>query len=129
MAAKKNTAKKKPKTPADCVSPEGSMRLDDVSRLTLLRWDAETRAAERELVVQKAALSAYLKSIDPQGHIGRQQAGIAAVEGALQKARAEYAAALSRAEAKLGVLMRDYSYDDESGLLHKNVEDTTTKGK
>jgi hypothetical protein len=115
MAVKKT---RKLKTPPENISPEGSLMIDDVTRLTLLRWDAEGRAAHNEMVVRQKELAEFIKQVDPQGRVHHLQAQISALLTKKGEAKTEYESLIRRTGEKLHIEMAGASFDEQTGIVH-----------
>jgi hypothetical protein len=136
MAARKKL-KVAPKTvrkngvvvPAENISPEGSLRIDDLTRLKLLRLDAEGRAAHSEMVMTQKELAEYLKGIDPAGRIFQLQKHIQALELKKNDMKTQFETLIKETGELLKVDMSKISYDDESGVIHFPPAETPLKGE
>ena len=123
-------SKSKVKAPKDCLSMHGTLKIDDLSRMTLLRWEAQMQAYQSDILNRNIALNAFIKSVDPSGQISKQQQAITATQAELVRARTAYEDARGSIEKKLGIDLRDYSFDTESGVLHEiPVEKTPNEKK
>jgi hypothetical protein len=126
MAAKKGPAPKtyakhprvKISTPKENISSEGSLKIDDLTRLNLLRLDAEGRAAHQEMLMTQRELNDYLKGVDPAGHIFRLQKHIEAMLSKKTEMKNQFEALIKATGEKLQVDMTQISYDDETGIIH-----------
>lgn len=114
----KSPKKSVSKVPSENVSSEGTLRIDDLTRLQLLRLDAEGRAAHNEMLLTQKELTDYLKGIDPAGHIFRLQGHIKALDQKKIDMKTQFEKLIKETGEKLKVDMSKISYDDESGVIH-----------
>jgi hypothetical protein len=110
---------KKLKTPLANVSEGGSLKLDDLTRMNLLRLQAEQRDALSSLRLESLTLNAYLQKIDPQGTIRLLQTKLAQLQNRAEQLKVEYNTALVEIGNRLKIDMKNYSFDDVSGLLNE----------
>lgn len=116
-STKKKTSKKVDPTN---ISHEGTLKLSDILRLTLLRYEAEVRASDGEIRLHVGSLESYIKSIDPEGKITKMQSEIQALVHNRDLIKKKYQDTLKEIESELGISMSDFSFDTETGILHKN---------
>ena len=98
---------------------ESILRLDPVTRLSLCRFEAEVRAARHQMEAQKAQMSQYLATIDKEGLVVKLQASIYAHMQQAMVMQARYDQISKQVEADLKIVLANYSFDDESGVLHE----------
>ena len=103
----------------ETVSHMGTLRLSDVTRLTLLHLDAEVRVADGEIVIHATSLNAFIKSIDPEGRIVKMQTELQALVQRRDQMKNRYKDTVKEAGIQLGVTMSDYSFDEGTGILHQ----------
>jgi len=110
------------KVSPECISAEGSLKVDDLSLARLLRYDAEGRASRSEIRNLQMNLIAYKKQVDPEGVINKLQNDISAQEQRLQKYKTEYNSLKEALSRKLGLDFNKVSYDDETGVIYETPE-------
>lgn len=115
---KKTTKTSSKKNRAD----SGILKIDSDVRLNLLHLDAEVRAARNQFTMEQMKLGQYIQSIDKDGIIMKSQAALQATAQNMQVMEARYSNLRNEVEAKLGINLREYSFDDETGVLHKHPE-------
>lgn len=94
------------------------LRLTDVVRLTLCRYEAEVRAARHQLAAEQAQLREYVAVLDKDGVIAKRQAIIYTLLHQVSEMQARYDKTRQEVEKDLKINLKEYSFDDESGLLH-----------
>ena len=96
------------------------LKLDNETRLNLCRFEAEVRAARNQFTLEQMRLGEYIKSIDKDGIIAKSQATLQATALHMATMEARYNSLRQEVEEKLGIALREYSFDDETGTLHKH---------
>jgi hypothetical protein len=104
------------------------IKLDDMTRMNLCRLDAEVRAARNQFMLQQMQLAEHIRSIDKDGKLAGMQAGLHATAMHMQEMEARYNGVRQEVEQKMGILLREYSFDDETGILHK-IQPTAPKSE
>jgi Xaa-Pro aminopeptidase len=94
------------------------LKLDDLTRLRLLRAQAEINNAQTRMTLAMEALKAKLKEIDPEGVLARLQTDAAAQQKVLDRFLNEYNQIYGEIKTKLGIDLKQYGFDDETGVLH-----------
>lgn len=106
----------------------GELKLDDLTRMNLLRLDSNVKASQALLQLQQLKLRDYILKIDKDGVVFTMQADLLALGQQLQVQEADYRAASQKVEEELGIKLKDYSFDETSGTLHKhNPAEATQK--
>ena len=105
--------------PAPIPTEAATLQLDAVTRLTLCRYEAEVRAARHQMAAEQAQLAQYLAKIDKEGYVAQKQATIYGLIQQVSAMQARYDQAAQQVEQDLHIHLKDYSFDDESGILHK----------
>ncbi len=108
------------KIPQDNISHEGALRLSDLERLKLLRFDAEIRAIDANNTNLAVSLRAYIKQVDPNGIIVQTQNSIDANTKKRTELFHEYEKLREEIGTKLGIDMTKVSFDDETGVIHEH---------
>lgn len=93
------------------------MKLDDLTRLKLLRYDAEMKSAQSQANMQTTALNAYIKQIDPQGRMLQLQNEVIACRTAYENHSKAYAQLCEEVGKQFKIKMQEYAFDDETGVL------------
>ncbi len=107
---------KKAKKPSN--ETPGSLRLDEITMLRLARADAEMRASSSEVLIKKGVKEGIMRKVDPQDVLKKLDLEIQALTARYHQNQAEYARIRDEAGKKLGIDMKNYSYDDTTGILH-----------
>ena len=97
-----------------------TLKLDNDTRLNLMHLDAEVRAARNQFTMEQMKLAQYIQSIDKDGIIARSQAALQATAQHMGVMEARYSQLRQEVEKKMGINLREYSFDDETGTLHKH---------
>lgn len=98
---------------------EKVMKLDPLTLLKLENALLHKRAVESELRVQQIMRAAYLKQIDPDSKLDQFDESIHKLREEFSMAEESHSQAVRDAEISLKIDMREYSYDDETGILYK----------
>ena len=116
-AAKPAAAKGKAKLKA----PEAVrvLALTTEERLHLRLYESETVRWAAESHVRNQQRDAYLRKIDPEGKLGKMTNESRAVAQKSAEAQKQYQATVKMVEDRLGIVLKDYSFDDVTGALHK----------
>jgi hypothetical protein len=101
-----------------------SMQLTEVEVLKLRLFMTEQERHARQKVISSIQRAAYLKQIDPQDILGQFDKEFAATDAANELAKKQYQAIIEAVESRLQLKLTDYSFDSDTGLLHK-VEQST----
>ena len=117
--AKRIKKSKKLVTPKENVGENGILKLDDLTRMNLLRLQAEQRDAFSSLRLENISLDAYLQKIDPKGMVRLLETKLTQAQQRIDGLKKEYAQVLLDIENKLKIDMKNYSFDDVSGILHE----------
>lgn len=110
------------KLPPENTGPNGEMKIDDMSLQKLCRLEAEVRAGRNQFTLEQLQMANYVASIDKDGVINKMQASLQSLVQQVQTAEAAYNGLRDEIGRKLGINLREYSFDDQSGLLHKHGE-------
>lgn len=108
-AAAKRAAMKEPKV----------LKLTEVELLKVEKLTSQLRACDNEIVLTQATKNAYIQQIDPQGQLGKFDSKIQALKRERMEAEATYKELSSKVNARLGIDLKDYAYDDNTGVLRK----------
>lgn len=92
--------------------------LSDMERLELRALEAEAKLVQFESRALMTQRLEYLLKIDPDGKLAAMDRDIQSLNQQLQQKKQEYASTLKKVERRLGINMVEYSFDDETGLLH-----------
>ena len=90
---------------------------EELFALQLAQFQARAYDAELQLEIIKR--DAYLKQVDPQGQIARMAAFIRGRADEAATAKTAYAEAKKKIEERLKIDLKEWAYDDQTGLLTK----------
>jgi hypothetical protein len=94
------------------------LQLDQITLLKMEKFQAIIRACTSESQNVQALRRALMAKIDPQGHVEKLDSRLVALREESRTNENSYKTLMADVEAKLGIKMSDYSYDDETGALH-----------
>jgi hypothetical protein len=92
-------------------------KLDELTLAKLLRYDAETRAANLEIQLLQKELTDYIVKVDPSGTIGKTHLAISNIVARRCEMKARYDMHLKAAGLKLDIDLTKCSFDDETGII------------
>jgi hypothetical protein len=118
-AAKPAAVKGKGKTKAP--EPVRVLALTMEERLHLRLYESETVRWAAESHVRGQQRDAYLRKVDPEGKLGKMTNEARAVAQKSAEAQKQYQATVKAVEDRLGIVLKDYSFDDVTGALHKQA--------
>lgn len=95
------------------------LKLTESERLNLQRLGAEIRAGDATHKQKQAEADAFIKSIDPEGKYHRLIGDAMTAKVTVQQFVMQNNALVDAVSKRLGINLRDYSYDDETGALHE----------
>lgn len=90
---------------------------DELFALQLAQYQA--RAFEAELQLEIIKRDAYLKQVDPKGQLKAFAAFIRGRSDEAAVAKTAYAEAKKKIEERLKIDLKEWAYDDQTGLLTK----------
>ena len=89
----------------------------EVLRLRLFHSEQERFSRQHTLAaIQKAS---YIKQLDPEGRLAKMDSELQHAASAHQAAQKQYQETLQAAESRLGIKLNDYTFDTDTGILHK----------
>lgn len=88
---------------------------DELHRLQLSQFQARAFEAEQKLEMIKRDI--FLKQVDPDGKLQQMMALIRGRTDEAAQAKAEYAKVVKDIEERLKINLKEYAYDDNTGLL------------
>jgi len=105
------------------------LTLSDLDTQKLARYSLEFELLEQKVAVQRLLRDAFLAKVDPQGVLAKLDAKIQELTRNHHTARQKYTEIRKNIGDSLGIDLSEYSYDDESGVLHiiPKEESTPTK--
>lgn len=121
MAPKKTTAPAKPrktrakKAPANDVP--ASLSLNESERLRLRTYLAEHRRFNVEASMRLLEKQALLRQLDPDSKLALLDQAIRGASESAAKAQQQHNETLAEIEKRLGISIKDFSFNDETGLL------------
>lgn len=77
------------------------------------------RAVKSELILASASRTAFLKEIDPKGQLSKYETSLAKLNAELKDTSDKYTKIVNEIETKFGIILKEYAYDDETGILNK----------
>ena len=95
------------------------LKLTEGERLNLQRLGAEIRAGNLQHALKQAEADAYIKGIDPEGKYHRLIGDAMTAKVTVQQFVLQNNALVEAVSNRLGINLRKFSYDDESGVLHE----------
>ena len=105
-------------TPAALRSDQDTYKLDDVTRMNLMRIQAEMESAESKFNLEKMILQQYVAQIDKEGKIRGFEMNLMVHQQKLRALHEEYKVQIKDVEAKYNIDMTKCSFDDKSGIIH-----------
>jgi hypothetical protein len=95
------------------------LQLDSDTRLNFCRLEAEVRASKNQLTMEQMKLTQLIKDLDKEGVIAKSQVAVYESAKQLHLMEAKYFELKKDIEKKLNIELKDYGFDDETGILHK----------
>lgn len=83
----------------------------------LRAFESESRVAGLEAAMLTVERDVFLRKHDPEGRLARWAESIYARNEMAKQKKLAYIDAISKIEKRLGISMKDYSFDDETGAL------------
>ena len=106
------------------VAPDGpqepeskSLSRDELYKLQVAQL--QVRAAEAELNLQMYQRDVYLKQIDPENKLKTMAGYIRSRSDEAATGKQSYAQIVKEIEARLGINLKEWAYNDENGLLSR----------
>lgn len=96
---------------------ENLLKLTENEVLRLDKFHALVRAANAELLTMLGERKAYLQKVDPGGILENMARRIQALREEKAASEAGYKESLASAEKRLGISLKDYAYDEVTGIL------------
>jgi hypothetical protein len=106
---------------AKAPEPVRLLALTTEERLHLRLYESETVRWAAESHVRNQQRDAYLRKIDPEGKLGKMANESRAVAQKSAEAQKQYQATVKSIEDRLGIVLKEYSFDDVTGALHKQA--------
>lgn len=97
----------------------GRLQLTREEILGLKLAEAEGRAATFQLALRQLQRENYLAQIDPKGLLKKVGEEIANANKAVVEHKTAYLQAMQAVEKRLGISMKEYSFDETTGVLLK----------
>jgi hypothetical protein len=117
----KATAVKPKKAAQAKAAPVKVLALTTEERLHLRLYESETVRWAAEGHVRGQQRDAYLRKIDPEGKLAKMTQESRAVAEKSADAQKQYQATVKSIESRLGIVLKEYSFDDVTGALHKQA--------
>lgn len=118
-ATKKKPAAKEAVAVEAPVQAKPELVLTEPEALKLRLFMSEQERFGRQYTLATIQRAAYLKQIDPNGQLAKIEQDMGLASGSAEAARKQYQEVLEAVEARLGVKLNDYSFDANTGVLHK----------
>lgn len=103
--------------PAEQAQEPTPLQLTEVELLKLRLYQAEQLAAQRARLLAQTARDAYVRKIDPEGQLRALDSEVEQHRLEEREAHASYIQSVRAVEARLGVSLSHYVYDDVTGVL------------
>lgn len=100
--------------------PVDRLRLTREEILNLKLAEAEGRAATFQLNLRQLQRDHYLAQIDPKGLLKKVGDEIVNANKSITEHRTVYLQTMQAIEKRLGISMKDYSFDETTGVLAKH---------
>jgi hypothetical protein len=94
------------------------LSLKETEVLSLKLYEAETRAATYAATIRQMEREAYLRKIDPENKLGKLEEEFRGYAKKANDYRNLYQRTITNIETRVGISMKDYTYDDDTGMLH-----------
>jgi hypothetical protein len=104
------------------------LSLTENELLKMEKLSTQVRACDGEVMITLSQKNGYIQKIDPQGVIGRFDQKINALKQERSEAEAAYKTVTSQVEVRLGIKLKEYAYDEATGVLRKIGDETVAKG-
>lgn len=101
------------------VQAKPELVLTEPEALKLRLFMSEQERFGRQYTLATIQRAAYLKQIDPNGQLAKIEQDMGLASGSAEAARKQYQEVLEAVEARLGIKLTDYSFDANTGVLHK----------
>jgi hypothetical protein len=98
---------------------EGRLVLDELSLYKLRTFEAELRDVTSSIMLKQASREAYVRSIDPKGHLHAMDAELGQLRQMKEQAAGNYTAIKADLQALLGEDASSYALEDKTGVLTK----------
>ena len=95
------------------------LHLTENEVLKMEKLSTQVRACDGDQMITLSQKNAYIQKVDPQGVIARFDQRLTALRQERQEAEQEYRAVTALINKRLGIDLKDYAYDDKSGVLRK----------
>lgn len=121
-AAPKKTAKKvaTPEQPVtNAAEPMEFLSLTETETLKLRLFQSEQERYGRQYTLATIQRMSYLKQIDPEGRLAKIEQDMGLASGAAEAARKQYQEVIEAIESRLSIKLTDFSFDTDTGVLHK----------
>jgi len=112
----KSAAKK-----AEKRAPQGPLEVLKLDELTLYKmrcFDAEMKSLQSDVLIQKGVKEALLAKADPTGVLKQLDTKVQLLTANYHQKALEYSNLRATIGESLGIDMKDYAYDDTTGVLH-----------
>lgn len=101
------------------VAPIKELYLSELEVLRLRLFHSERERASKSYTLANITRASYLKQIDPQDNLSKLDRDLRTAMSSIEDANKQYQEAMQSAEARLGIKLSEYTFDGDTGLLHK----------
>jgi hypothetical protein len=103
------------------------LSLTENELLRMEKLSTQVRACDSEVMITLSQKNGYIQKIDPQGALGRFDQKINALKQERSEAEVGYRTTTAQVEARLGIKLKDYAYDETTGVLRKIGDEVAAK--
>ena len=100
-------------------APMEFLSLTEAETLKLRLFQSEQERYGRQYTLATIHRMSYLKQIDPEGRLAKMEQEMGLASGAAEAARKQYQEVIEAVEARLNIKLTDFSFDANTGVLHK----------
>lgn len=93
-------------------------KLDELTLYKMRMLDAEMKALQSEVLIQKGVKEGLLAKADPTGVLKKLDDKVQLLTANYHQKAEEYKALRNDVGAKMGIDMQNYAYDETTGVLH-----------
>jgi hypothetical protein len=94
------------------------LKLDELTLYKMRMLDAEMKALQSDVLIQKGVKEGLLAKADPTGVLKKLDDKVQLLTANYHQKAEEYKALRDEVGERLGIDMKDYAYDDTTGVLH-----------
>jgi hypothetical protein len=94
------------------------LKLDELTLYKMRCFDAEMKSLQSEVLIQKGVKEGLLAKADPTGVLKKLDEKVQLLTANYHQKAQEYKALRDEVGERMGIDMKDYAYDDTTGVLH-----------